>query len=242
MNKKLGIGIVVVAIVAVAMFTGCIEKEKVEINDFQIKDSEGTPVVEVNISGNTDVDIALLKEMSEITCEHVAARQLEDGREIVQLKMTDAYETPEGGNYSIEIYHEDKRIANESFKCVGALLSITAFEPSFEKYTTLKKRVMDEMTISYENIGDLPVYVSEIYFESKKGDTNHKKVAENSQLIEPGEEVTLSGGTYLEVVYYEYFNENGIKKRIADPEITIALLDSNGDLLCVPRIWDEFLW
>jgi len=168
-NKKLGIGIVVVVtIVAVAMFAGCLEKEKAEINEFQIKDSKGTPVAEVNISGNTDVDIALLKEMSEIACEHVAVRQLEDGHEIVQLKMADAYETPEGGNYSIVIYHEDKHIANESFKCIGAYLSITAFEPGFEKYTALKERYMDEMTISYKNIGDLPAYVSEIYLESKE--------------------------------------------------------------------------
>ena len=223
-------GIVVVAIVVVAMFAGCVEKEKPEINDFQIKDSVGTPVVEVNISGNTDVDIALLKEMSEIACEHVAARQLEDGHEIVQLKMADPYETPEGGNYSIVIYHEDKRIANESFKCIGAYSSITAFEPGFEKYTALKERYMNEMTISYKNIGDLPAYVSEIYFESKKGDISRKKVAKNSQLIEPGEEVTLSGSTYLKVSYY------------SDPEITIALLDSNGDLLGLPHTWDKILW
>jgi hypothetical protein len=231
MNKKLGIGIVVVVtIVAVAMFAGCLEKEKAEINEFQIKDSEGTPVAEVNILGNTDVDIALLKEMSEIACEHVAVRQLEDGHEIVQLKMADAYETPEGGNYSIVIYHEDKRIANESFKCIGAYLSITAFEPGFEKYTALKERYMDEMTISYKNIGDLPAYVSEIYLESEKGDIFRKKVAKNSQLIEPDEEVTLSGGTHLQVFYY------------SDPEISIVLLDSNGDPLGLPSLWDKFLW
>lgn len=235
MKKKIIAGLIaIVAIVVVAIFSGCVEKEKAEINDFQIKDSDGTPVVEVNISGNTDVDIALLKEMSEITCEHVAARQLEDGVEIVQLKMADAYETPKGGNYSIKVYHNDKCIAEESFYCIGAYLWITSFEPHFKKqeyYTLPNERHMDEMTISYENTGDLPAYVAEIYLESNIGDKSHKKVAENSQLIEPGEEVTLSGGTYLKVPYY------------SDPEITIALLDSNGDLLSVlPRIWDKFLW
>ena len=220
MNKKLGIGIVVIAIVAVAIFSGCVEKEKVEINDFQIEDSKGTPVVEVNISANTDVDVVLLKEMNEITCEHVLARQFEDGHEIVQLKMADAYETPEGGNYSIVIYHEDKCIAKKSFKRIGAFLNITAFEPSFEIYTALKERYMDEMAISYENIGDLPAYVTEIYFDSVKGgDSSHKKIAENSQLIEPGEEVTLSGGTFLQVSYSHH------------EVIFITLLDSNGDIL-----------
>jgi hypothetical protein len=234
MNKKLGMGIIIAAsIVAIAIFAGCLEKEKAEINDFQIKDSEGTPLVKVNISGNTDVDVVLLKEMNEITCEHVAVRQLEDGHEIVQLKMAEAYVTPEGGNYSIVIYYEDERIAEESFKSIGAYLSITAFDPSFEThtYSTLpNEKYMDEMTISYENLGDLPAYVAEIYFESNIGDKSLKKVSENSQSIEPGEETTLSGGTYLKVPYY------------SDPEITIALLDSNGDLLGLPHTWDKILW
>lgn len=86
------------------------------------------------------------------------------------------------------------------------------------------------MTISYKNIGDLPAYVSEIYLESKKGDIFRKKVAKNSQLIEPDEGVTLSGGTHLQVFYY------------SDPEISIVLLDSNGDLLGLPSLWDKFLW
>jgi len=217
MNKKLGI-VVMIAIVVASMFAGCLEKA--EINDFQIKDSDGTPVVEVDISGNTDLDVALLKEMTEITCEHVAARQLEDGYEIVQLKMADAYETPKGGVYSIKIYHNDKCIAEKSFTSIGAYLSITTFKPSFD----WGEPSMDEMTISYENLGDLPAYVSEIYFESKRGDTSRKKVAENSQLIMPGEKTTLGGSTYLEV------------SRI-DSKITIVLLDPQGDPLSLPRIF-----
>jgi len=232
MNKKLGLGFVVVTVVTVVtvvIFAGFFEKEKAKINEFQIKDSKGTPVVEVNISGNTDVDIALLKEMNEIACEHVAERQLKDGYEIVQLKMADAYETPEGGNYSIVIYHKGKQIASESFTCIGAYLIITDFEPSFEKYTILEEKYMDEMRISYKNIGDLPAYVAEIYLESEIGDVSRKKVAKNSQLIEPGEEVTLSGKTFLQVSYY------------SDPRISIILLDSNGEPLCLPRLWDKFL-
>lgn len=236
MNEKIRIGIfVVVAIVVVSMFAGCIEEA--EINDFQIKDSEGTPVVEVDISGNTDVDVALIREMSEISCEHVSARQLDDGVEIVQLKMADAYETPKGGNYSIAIYHGDKRIAEEPFYRIGAYLWITSFEPDFylqkEKsgWFSWTERYMDEMTISYENRGDLPAYVSEICLESDEEDSFRKKVSQQSQLIEPGDEITLSGSVLLDV---------GLKG--ADPEITIALLDLNGDLLCLPRIWDKFLW
>jgi len=85
------------------------------------------------------------------------------------------------------------------------------------------------MRISYKNIGDLPAYVAEIYLESEIGDVSRKKVAKNSQLIEPGEEVTLSGKTFLQVSYY------------SDPRISIILLDSNGEPLCLPRLWDKFL-
>jgi len=197
------------------------------INNFDIKDDSGRAVVQVDVSGNSDMEIVLIRDGSEVCSESIKKRQLDDGNELINLEICkNAYDTPKGGNYEIVIYNNDEVVTQKTFYRIGPSLKITYFNPSFEKYYSLKERIVNEIEISYENIGDLPAYVSQIYLNGVM-DSSYKNVAEGSQYIAPGESTTLSGSTYLDATYY------------VKDMITVMLLDSQGNALNLYYSWNE---
>lgn len=213
-------------ILLLSIFCGCISDSEpsFEIKGYEFKDDNGSCVVEVTVSGEADCEAVLVKDANELDNEYVTERQLEDGREVIMLELTNNYETPSGGNFSITIYHDSDQMTSTDFYKFGPYLYITNFDPTFDSgYSDY----MEEMSITYENTGDLPAYVSEIYFVSNY-DESRKDVSESSQYIAPGEEVTLGGSTYLEVASGWYSTRS----------IVIGLLNSDGDILG-SYTWEE---
>lgn len=192
-----------------------------EIKSVTIVDNGGYPSFKVSISGNTDLEVVLIKNKNEIDSQFISERQLQDGEETVYLRMGGWHETPIGGTYKILLYHDSRELYSWEKIYLGPALVITNFDPEFEEYYYLEEAYMTHIEITYRNIGDLPAYVAEIYLSSAL-DQQYKSVSEDSQYIAPGEEVTLTGSTFLEVPYI--FG-------VASIDVTVALLDSEREVL-----------
>jgi len=226
--------IIPLIIICILMFllSGCtesvLESNNAEILNYEIKEFNHKIVIETELSGNTDLGVALSKDNSEICYYDVEERKLKDGSEVINLEMcNNEYETPEDGTYSIIVYIDDEIYLKEDISSIGPLLSITSMEVTDSStYDSLKEKYYTEFIISYENIGDLPAYVSQIYLDSGR-DTSYKGVSETSQYIGVGESTTLSGAIYLETYYY------------VDGSVTAYLLDSEGNPLGLSYYWNE---
>ncbi|MFW6173957.1 MAG: hypothetical protein ACOC5T_09450 [Elusimicrobiota bacterium] len=229
--KKTTILLISLMVTSAGFLSGCtdsvLQSGNAEIINYDIKEHNHRIVIEVELGGDSDLGIALSKENSEICYYEVEERKLKDGSEIVYLEMcNNEYETPKGGTYMLNVYHNDDIILTEEISKIGPLLNITYLHAEDEAYDYSDTRYFTDFTISYENIGDLPAYVSQIYLDSGK-DTSYKSVSETAQYIGVGESTTLSGSIFLETYYYV----NG--------HILANLLDSNGDVIGLPYFWNE---
>ncbi|MCJ7570626.1 MAG: PKD domain-containing protein [Candidatus Thermoplasmatota archaeon] len=194
-------------------------QKNVKIDSYAPTDDNGYAVMEVNVIGDSDVEIVLNKDNRELDSIDIKQRQFDDGNEYVYLKMCSTqYETPLGGEYKILIYDKEGIITSETINYEDPSLEITYFYPSFETYYYLDERIIDEISIRYKNNGDLPAYVSEIYISGVM-DSEYKSVEENSRYIEPGGTKMLSGATYIKSTYY------------VDDIISVKLLDEVGNVI-----------
>jgi len=141
------------------------------INNFEFKDKNGIAVIEVDISGNSDFDLVLIKDNNEVCSKSVKKRQVDDGNELVELELCNVqYMTPEKGNYKIAIYHGDEVITEEEIYRNGPKLEITDCDATFwerlekEQDAYYNRRYLDEVSILYKNTGDLPAYVIMVFF------------------------------------------------------------------------------
>lgn len=229
--KKIVILLIALMIIGVGFLSGCtdsvLQSGNAEIVNYDIKEHNHRIVIEVELSGDSDLGIALSRENSEICYYEVEERKLKDGSEIVYLEMcNNEYETPKGGTYNLNVYHNNDIILTEEISKIGPFLNITYMDADDESYDYTETRYYTDFTISYKNIGDLPAYVSQIYLDSGR-DTSYKDVSDTSQFIGIGGTATLSGSIFLETYYY-------IKGHIS-----ANLLDSNGDVIGLPYFWFE---
>lgn len=162
------------------------------------------PYLEVETRGNRMVSIRLSKCGEQISENYLRLDIFENISQNLYMTTQD-YETPEGGTYTVGLYHNGDRVDEETISFSGANLEVI---------TARLYQDSENFWFQIFNQGDLPVWIYEVYLEI---------IGENGDYYQMGGKFIGPHETSLIKIHLGFFS---VKEYVI-----LKLLDSTGKIL-----------
>jgi len=158
------------------------------ITGSQVVSANGTATLRIQFTTSAPVSLSLTNPDGLET----ATDAVDMDATAADLAMADQYVTPKAGKYTLVVENALEPLATREFDFSGANPSITEVTPSFVIFGQTNLYLLQRLTVTLKNTGDLPACIDSGEFTLDGGNVF---TFDTSQIVLPGETKTFSVST-----------------------------------------------